>query len=247
MLTQKMKLKQSTLILAGVVALLLTGVPILISPVYAGQSTLSLDPASRVVNPGDVFGVKIKLNTGGDSINTVTANLNFDPQLLKVVSVDTSGTPFTIEFEKSWDNTKGTFRSTRARPRPGVNADDVFVEQINFEALSPGTAIIGFDESSATYRNNDLQDNLGITNGGSYIINSSGTTTPTPTTTLTLTPSPSLSPSPVTPTPTHASNPSNPVPTPKLPDSGISWPTTISALVGTIILLGGIRWLKFLL
>lgn len=177
---------------------------------YAGESTLSLDPAGRVVNTGDVFGVKIKLNTGGDSINTVTANLSFDKNLLKVVSVDTSGTPFTIEFEKSWSNAEGTFRSTRALPRPGVNADEVFVEQVNFEAIAAGTAQITFTEASATYRNNDLQDNLGTKNGGSYTINSTGSNpnaTPTP-----IPPTPTTGPG--TPTPTW--NPEVPTPTPTL-------------------------------
>lgn len=244
-------------------ALLITMSSLIVPTVYAGESTLSLDPATRTVNTGDVFGVKIKLNTGGDSINTVTANLNFDKDLLKVVSVDTSGTLFRIEFEKSWNNSEGSFRSTRALPRPGVNADDVFVEQVNFEAIGQGTASISFTEASATYRNNDLQDNLGTKNGGSYTINSTGETTPTPTaipptpTTGPGTPTPTWNPEVPTPTPTTASG--NPTPTnppataptsganPDLPNGSVTWPTGMAIVAGTILVIGGAKWLRLLI
>lgn len=237
-------------------------------PVHAGSSILSLDPTTRTVNTGDIFNLTIKLNTGGDSVNTVTSILSFDKTLLKVVSADSSGSAFPIEFESQFDNANGQYRSTRAVPRPGVNGSDILVLKVNFEAVGQGTAAVGFTDTSATYRNNDLQDNLQTKTGSTVTINATGTVTPTPTTgpgtpTPTWPPGvPTPTPPSVTPSPTASQSPTpsprqSPTPgdnggptatpsNPDLPDGAVAWPTLVTLSAGFSLILSGSKLLRIL-
>ena len=53
-------------------------------PLKVGAAILYLEPSSGEYQPGDTFVVEIKIDTEGECINTVEANLNFS-QILKVV------------------------------------------------------------------------------------------------------------------------------------------------------------------
>lgn len=256
------------------------------SDVFAGSSTLSLEPAVRAVNKGDIFQVAIQLDTGGDEINTVAADLQYPSSKLSVTSIDFSGSPFQLVFPPPACE-KGTnrFWCTVAKTGDGVISSNVLVYKVGFQAIDTGTASIDFVGTSATYRvKPDARDNLGRTVGGTITINAESSVTPTPTpipptpTTGPGTPTPTWNPEVPTPTPTPIPptpttgpgtptptwNPEVPTPTPPsatptvsqsptptptnpdLPDGAVTWPTAMAVVAGAIFIIGGARWLKFL-
>src|SRR3990172_6132683 len=75
-----------TLLFAGYLSLA-------ISPAYAAAN-LYLSPASNSIAVGSNFSVAIRVNTGGDSVNAVQANLSYDSGKLDVVNIDLIGTAF---------------------------------------------------------------------------------------------------------------------------------------------------------
>jgi len=54
-------------------------------PVFAFAAILYLEPSSNQYQPGDTFIVDIKIDTEGECINAVEANLSFSQDILKVV------------------------------------------------------------------------------------------------------------------------------------------------------------------
>lgn len=178
----------------------------------AQSATLSLSPATKTVTNGSTFSAEVRVNTGGEAINTVTANLSYPSTNLKVQSIDTSGSFATIWFELDF-STSGSIKLTGSLPTPGTTGSNLLFATINFLAQNEGTAQVSFDASSATYRNSDSSNILGTKTGAIYTISS--TTPPTPTS---------------TPTPT-------PTPTSTLPDVGIEEPTIMLVVFATFLLL----------
>ena len=100
------------------------------------KAELSLLPATKTVNVGDNFNVDIQVNTGGQNVNVVGAQLNYDPTKLEVVNIDTSNSVFTMTVEKTADPTTGMIKLTIGKPTPGVNTARGNVATINFKALA---------------------------------------------------------------------------------------------------------------
>ncbi|MBM4402204.1 MAG: hypothetical protein FJ044_03100 [Candidatus Cloacimonetes bacterium] len=177
----------------------------------AAGATLSLSPATKSVVNGQTFSLEIRVNTGGESINTVTANLTYPTDKLRAQSVDTAGSFVTIWFENNIGTASGEVRLTGSLPTPGTSGSNLLFATVNFVALNTGTANVEFTNSSAVYRNSDNSDILGSTQDGTYTITEvTPTATPTPTTITAPT---------GTPTPTTGQG--------NLPDVGVELPTLI--------------------
>ncbi len=175
----------------------------------AAGATLSLSPITKSVTNGQTFSVEIRVDTGNESINTVTANLTYPTDKLRAQSVDTSGSFITIWFENNIATASGEIRLTGSLPTPGTSGTSLLFATINFVSLNTGTANVEFANSSAVYRNSDNSDILGSTQNGTYTITD---TTPTPTPTTIITPT-------ISPTPTISQG--------NLPDVGVEMPTII--------------------
>ncbi|MCA9397710.1 hypothetical protein KC573_02675 [candidate division WWE3 bacterium] len=197
------------------------------SSVHAQAASLFQEPATQTLNVGDTFSVEIRVNTGGQDINTVAANLTYDNAALTPQSVDTSGSFVSIWFENNIASSAGEVRLTGSVPSPGVNENNLLFARVNFIADQATTTQISFKDDSAVFRDSDNVDVLGESTGSVITVATSGVTptsgsgTPTPTITGGTTPSVTVGPG--TPTPTI------------LPDAGITTPT-LSLLFIAILL-----------
>lgn len=102
----------------------------------ASQATLTILPATGQYNANDNFTVSVYLDTAGQNANAVAVYLNYDKNHFQAVSIDPSGSAFTIEFENTIDPTNGIIKIGRGKPTPGVIATNALITKINFKALS---------------------------------------------------------------------------------------------------------------
>lgn len=179
--------------------------------------TLFLNPATQSVTQNQTFSVEIRLNTVGQSINTVAANLLYDKAVLTPQSIDTTGSFVTIWFENNIASSTGEVRLTGSLPSPGVTGQNLLFATVNFSAQQTGTSQITFKDDSAVFRDSDNANVLSSTTGGVYTI-AAADTTPTPTSLLNTTPTLS------------------PTPTSQLPNVGTTQPTIMLFLIGTVLL-----------
>jgi len=63
----------------------------LIIPFFIGAATLYLMPQSQTLYQGDSFIVEVRLDTDGEEINVVEADLKFPPDLLEIVDLSKGG------------------------------------------------------------------------------------------------------------------------------------------------------------
>jgi hypothetical protein len=167
----------------SVLFLLLNATPSL----AAGQATLSLSPVTGTQKVDAQFAVAIRVNTAGTAVNTIKAYLTFDPNVLEVVSVSTTGSVATIFTENDPDNINGTLHITGAATGNGFNGSDGIFATVNLHAKANGTSTLTFTSDSRVISNLDNSDILNFTGlqNGSYTVSGSGGTGATNTTTAT--------------------------------------------------------------
>jgi len=117
---------------------------------YAISATMKTVPVSGNYDIGDTFTVAIRVNTGGQAINTVKAYLTFDTTLLKVNSISTAGS-FVVGIwpENKYDNVAGTINLVGGVVPPGFTGADGLFATITFQALKAGVSQVNFSSSSA--------------------------------------------------------------------------------------------------
>ena len=160
-------------------------------PTEIFASNLYLSPGSGSIGVGNNLAVSVRLNTGGDQVNGVSANLSYPTDKLDVTYV-TGGSSFAIEAEKSFGG--GTIRISRGSINPV--SGNVTVATIGFKGKAIGSATVAFIGGSAAPRASDSSDslNLGGSTGGVYNIvkaaakvpASQSTSTPAPATAIQL-------------------------------------------------------------
>lgn len=177
----------------------------------ASQATLSVSPATGSYSPNDTFTVSVYMDTNGQNIVVSAAYLAYDRNSFQAVSIDTTGSVFTMSMENAIDSNTGIIKITRGIPTPGVNTANGLVAKINFKALY-GTApssdnltfrfAAGDNTQSTVIKNDGLGTNiLSGVYGGKYTV--SGQANPSPAPASTPTPSPA---GPSTPADTTSPN-----------------------------------------
>jgi len=199
-------------------------------PAQAAQGSLTLIPASGTVLTNQTFNMEIRVNTGGETVNTVTANLSYPIDKIKVTKVDTTNSFVTIWFENSIAQSLGKVKLTGSISSPGTSGSNLLLATLTLQALAVTTtgnpANVSFDNTSAIYRNSDNTNILSSSIGAQFTITSSGTST--------LTPVPSISQTTPTPSPSPTILPVG------LPDVGENSPTIILLILGFLLIIGGL-------
>ncbi len=194
-------------------------------------------PNPQTVNQN--FTVETTVNSAGEQLSAVDADITFNPQYLKVISVEQS-TPsaFSSYAVKAYDNTAGTINiaaniGTSANPTPAIGNNLIFA-RITFQPLKTiASTPINYQFSP----NNPNDSNLVKFNAGnnpvdilSQVNNQAITIIAAPTATLAPTNTPTPVPSNVpTPTPTNTPAPTA-IPT-AVPTTG---PTPVPTLSATL-------------
>lgn len=119
------------------------------SKTSAQGASLRLSPQSGTFFVGNTFDVSIIVNTHGNSINAVSADLKFPADKLQVVT-PVSGKSFIESWTAipTYSNTEGTISLKGGIPSPGINTSAGLVSTITFRARAAGTAMVYFLDSS---------------------------------------------------------------------------------------------------
>lgn len=146
--------KISILIIASVIA---TGLFVWPNEAYAaGSASFSLTPSSGSQVNGSQFTVYIK-EMSNDQINAVQANLSYDPAVLQLVSLDTSGSSFNYPLAESGGD--GSVNIARGVSGGSILSGTQNVGALTFKVLSgTGNTTISFVSSSAIIRPSDGQN-----------------------------------------------------------------------------------------
>jgi hypothetical protein len=112
------------------------------------DAELYLSPSSGSFLAGSTFTVSVFLNTGGNEINTVWADLEFPPEILQITS-PTAGTSFIKEWltPPNYSNEKGII-SFRGGIPGGISTSAGLVSSITFRTVASGVAKIKFSQAS---------------------------------------------------------------------------------------------------
>ncbi len=168
----------------------------------AFAASMSVLPAGRNVNAGDLVTARVSINTSGVAINQAEATLRFPTDVLEVVSVSKSSSIFSLWVEEpTYSNTAGTVSFNGGVPTPGYTGSDGAVVSVTFHAKTAGTASLLL--SDAAVRANDGRGTDVLSSWSGATITVTAVTTPAP---LPAAPTPTPSP---TPTPTPAPIPSD--------------------------------------
>jgi hypothetical protein len=141
--------------------------------VKAAGATLYLSPASGSVQAGSNISVGVRVNTGGETVNAVQANLSYPTDKFDFVS-----TTLSSDFQFNVENVGGS-GSIRigSGSLSGVTGDKL-VGTVTFTAKGSGAGAVNFASGSAVTRSSDSTDILSGTTGGTYTV----TTPPPPST-----------------------------------------------------------------
>lgn len=198
LISQKM-----TSIVAGLLLLLATLIPMTAQASGGGTATLSLSPASGSYTTGGTISVGIYEDSGSDSVNAVQANLTYNSSLLSCSSSSIqNSSAFGIAAQSSCGS--GTVQIARGTITPVTGSQ--LVATINFTASAAGTAAINYAGGSAVVRSSDNGNETLTTVGASYAI-SAPAVTPPPSTSgsgTTSSSTPKTTPKSSTPTPTSS-------------------------------------------
>ena len=118
-------------------------------PFFVKAATLYLMPQRQTVYQGDSFLVEVRLDTGGEDINTVAANLSF-PDLLEVIDFSQGNSILTLWPQKP-QITANQFSFVGGIPQ-GFTGEGLLLK-INFLGKDLGQATVTFKEDSKVLLN----------------------------------------------------------------------------------------------
>lgn len=189
----------------------------------APATVLSLTPATGEYDVGETFTINVSVNTGENLIVSADIILNYDPLVLKGLSI-TRGTFLenVQEIQNVIDNDTGKIIYSIYTANENAKSGTGTLASISFEGKAAGTSTIVFDPQCAVYGLGEYQDVLVDTVPGTYTIAAAiPTATPTPITSPTETP---------TPTPGGGTPTESPTPT---PTGGVGGPEATATLTPT--------------
>jgi hypothetical protein len=137
-----------------------------------GAASFFVGPSGGTFTVGSTFTVSIYVNTGGNFINAIEANLSFPPDKLQVVS-PTAGKSIIQMWvvQPTFSNSEGSLRFQGAIPTPGINTEAGLISTITFRVKSTGVAALRFLDGSRALLNDGRGTNvLGQKTDGLYVL-----------------------------------------------------------------------------
>jgi C1A family cysteine protease len=113
----------------------------------SANADLLIDPASTTVGRGDIFTLDVKVQAGGQSVDSVDSFLSFDRNYLRVVNAAgnetnqvTPGIALPNVLQNSVDNSQGRITFSAGRPLTGnPPSGDFVLATIRFKAIATNT------------------------------------------------------------------------------------------------------------
>jgi hypothetical protein len=128
---------------------------------YQAVKTVSFSiPTKGQYQLGEIFPMDITLANVKTPINTVQADLGFDPGLLEVMDITTDGSFAKVFVQKEVQNDTGFARISGGLPSPGVTCDECHFASVIFRTKKPGTAVVDYLPSSLVLANDGKGSNI---------------------------------------------------------------------------------------
>jgi hypothetical protein len=113
---------------------------------------------------GELFPLGVDLTGVETNINTVRADLSYDPQFLEVSDIVTDNSFATIFVQKEINNQVGFARISGGVPNPGVNCtgvvNDCHFANFIFKTIKPGTVTVKYLPTSMVLANDGAGSNI---------------------------------------------------------------------------------------
>jgi hypothetical protein len=113
---------------------------------------------------GEIFPLGVDLGGVQTNINTVRADISYDPQYLEVTDITTSGSFATIFVQKEINNEVGFARISGGVPNPGINctdsSNDCHFASFIFKTRKPGSVQVKYLPTSLVLANDGQGSNI---------------------------------------------------------------------------------------
>ncbi|MBI2984855.1 MAG: hypothetical protein HYY50_04500 [Candidatus Kerfeldbacteria bacterium] len=124
-------------------------------------ASLKVSPSSGIFEVGSLVDVSFVLDTGGDAVNAISADVLFPPDKLQVVNPVASTSFVTVWVTSpTYSNTDGTISFQGGLPNPGIRTNAGVVSTVTFRVKSAGKAIIKYAPTSQVLRNDAEGTNI---------------------------------------------------------------------------------------
>lgn len=128
---------------------------------FSSPKTVSfIIPTKGQYRLGEVFPMKIDIAGVKGPVNSIQADLSFDPNKLEAVNVSTKESFASIFIQKEINNEAGFVRLTGGLPNPGFFADHGVFGTVYFKGKNPGVVKIEFLPTSLVLENNGQGTNV---------------------------------------------------------------------------------------
>lgn len=205
----------NALTLSLIASAVVLGGYLIIKFIHASATTMYLSPPSANVVQNTTVAVAVRVNTGGESVNAVQANLTYPADKFDFISINDAGSAFgTVAESQGGSGSVRIARATQGGSAPIVG--DALITTVNLRAkVNVGSGVVVFGAGSAVARSNgDGVNILSGTTGGTYTFQAAAVAPPpTPPTAPTPQPAPSPTARPA-PTPVPVTKAPTPVPPP---------------------------------
>ncbi len=115
----------------------------------ASAAVMNINPPLSSVSAGNIVTATVNINTEGLAINSAEAQIIFPADVLEVVSIDKSGSIFSLWVEgPTFSNTSGTIGFSGGVPSPGFSGSAGKVLSVVFKAKRAGNASLVFANSN---------------------------------------------------------------------------------------------------
>lgn len=145
----------------------------------AAQLSISATPASYRV--GDIFNLRIFVNSPGETLNAVSGSISFPPDKLQVLSVNSSDSIISLwAAEPSFSNNSGKINFEGVVLNPGFTGNNGQIVSVKLKAISTGSATISFSGGSILANDGQGTDILDKFNNQTVNISAAESGTPKP-------------------------------------------------------------------
>lgn len=117
-------------------------------------------PSQGQYRVGEIIPLKIEITGIKRPINSVQADIGFDPNALAVVDISTQDSFANIFIQKEINNNGGWARLTGGLPNPGFSADHGVFGIVYFKSKTAGLTTVRFLSSSMVLANDGVGSNV---------------------------------------------------------------------------------------
>ncbi|MBI2063245.1 MAG: hypothetical protein HYT61_03375 [Candidatus Yanofskybacteria bacterium] len=128
------------------------------APYSIYNSTIKFEPEADIINQFVEKNIAIKVLTGGEIINVVSAVIKYDPSVFEIVDILTANSLCDpgLFLEKDIDNAAGTVTIVCGVPNPGFSEPSGTVAELVVQPLTVGGASLKFAEGTQVLANDGL-------------------------------------------------------------------------------------------